>query len=349
MLIKSISKISLAAQLPKEYFIEGAETEDIKRKTGYISVNELDEYLQRYMAENLPPFFDAYLAGNIEKSNCISGKKEDDKFIDETKDTEGESRSQEIYPQNIMRSDVQKGKNACVFGSNIRRKEVVAIRFSDKFPKSLSVVEKCWDVSEAGDESVMLYAEKRGEYYVINICGEGRVTVPINCRSIFENYNNLLSIHFNGIFDTSQVSNMMRMFRGCESLVKLEMEGFDTSRVMDMSGMFDGCKNLETLNVGGFDTSRVTDMSSMFSGCERLKSLDLRGFDTSRVTNMHSMFFWCKRLTCVDLGEFNTSRLEDMDTMFFYCENLETLDVSVFDMSKWRTHNMFFGCGKLRL
>lgn len=62
----------------------------------------------------------------------------------------GKNRGQEAYPQNIMRSDVQRGKDACVFGSDIRRKKVVSIRFSDRFPENLSVFEKYWDVSEAG-------------------------------------------------------------------------------------------------------------------------------------------------------------------------------------------------------
>lgn len=47
MMIKSISKISSAGQLPKGYLMEeSTEAGDTKRRKGYIFVEELETYLE---------------------------------------------------------------------------------------------------------------------------------------------------------------------------------------------------------------------------------------------------------------------------------------------------------------
>ena len=94
--------------------------------------------------------------------------------------------------------------------------------------------------------------------------------------------------------DTSNVTDMSRMFWGCYNLTELDVSSFDTSNVTDMSGMFWGCRNLTALDVSSFDTSNVTSMGGDFCGMfgvdYRLTELNLNGFNTSNVTNMGEMF-----------------------------------------------------------
>ena len=66
--------------------------------------------------------------------------------------------------------------------------------------------------------------------------------------------------------NTSQVTSMGWMFKGCGSLTSLDLTCFDTSKVTDMRGMFEGCGSLTSLDLSSFDTSKVTDMEEMFSG-----------------------------------------------------------------------------------
>lgn len=400
MLIKSISKITAANQLPESWFVEkNIEETETKKKTVYLELEELDgylrnytehyitQYMEPYMERNFPKLFDAYLERNLKKSESIWSKVEDDGLaaaLDKIKELEilteklkiATDGGRAVSYQNIMRSDIlYDEEKAYVLGSYIRRGEVSVIRFSAQLPPNPSVYEKFWDVSEAGNGSVMAYAEKCGEYYEINICGIGGVAAPSCSADLFKGYHNLSSIYFRGVFDTSQVVDMRRMFCDCRSLSNLEAGGFNTSQVIDMGRMFYGCRSLTELDVSKFDTSQVMDMESMFSGCESLTNLDVGGFvtpqvmymnnmfyncrnlkvldisrfDTSRVTNMSLMFAWCENLTELDVSRFDTSQVEDMDAMFWCCESLTELDVNSFDTSHVKgMDNMFYGCSNLQ-
>lgn len=62
------------------------------------------------------------------------------------------------------------------------------------------------------------------------------------------------------------MSNMFAFYMG-ESL---DLSHFDTSNVTNMQRMFYG-SHVKSLNISGFDTSRVTNMSEMFYECGNLK------------------------------------------------------------------------------
>ena len=149
--------------------------------------------------------------------------------------------------------------------------------------------------------------------------------------------------------NTSNVTNMMCMFRGCSCLTSLDVSNFDTSLVTNMSYMFYGCNNLTSLDLSNFNTSQVTDMYATFKGCKSLTSLNLSSFNTSKVNTMSFMISECNSLTSLDLSNFDTSQLTDMSFMFNGCNNLISLDLSSFDTSKVTTMiHMFNGCSQLK-
>ena len=132
-------------------------------------------------------------------------------------------------------------------------------------------------------------------------------------------------------FNTSNVTDMSKMFCGCWELRDLDLSSFDTSDVTDMSGMFAGCEKLQNLDLSSFDTSNVTDMSGMFHSCYVLNTLDLSNFDTSNVTNMANMFSYCSA-SALDLSSFDTSNVTNMSGMFEYC-NIRNRNISVLNTS----------------
>ena len=163
-----------------------------------------------------------------------------------------------------------------------------------------------WDISEAGDGSVMAYVEDDGSgnsTYKVTIGGKGGIIANESMISYFEEFSNVTSIDLSAL-DTSNVTNMSAMFSYCRGLTNLDVSKFDTSQVTDMSSMFGGCRSLTSLDVSKFDTSQVTDMSSMFGGCSSLTSLDVSSFDTSQVTDMNSMFCNCPSWDVVDKTKF---------------------------------------------
>ena len=233
-----------------------------------------------------------------------------------------------------------------------------------------------WDVSEAGDRSVMAYAvlNDDGSTYTIYLQGNGKIIANENSSCLFFDFSKLQTIEGLEYLDTSKVTDMSYMFYWCENLIELDvsnlntskvtdmhdmfcycsslteldLSNFDTSNVTDMYEMFCNCSSLKELNVSNFDTSNVTDMDGMFSACESLTELDVSSFDTSNVVYMNWMFWWCKSLTELDLSTFNTEKVINMGGMFGYCDNLTKLDVSSFDTSNVTDmRDMFTHCKSL--
>ncbi len=204
-----------------------------------------------------------------------------------------------------------------------------------------------WDISEAGDGSVMAYVEDDGSgnsIYKVTIGGKGGIIANESMLGYFAYFEKMTSIDLSAL-DTSEVTNMIGMFSGCSSLTSLDVSNFDTSEVTNMISMFGGCSSLTSLDVSNFDTSKVTNMSYMFSGCSSLTSLDVSNFDTSNVTNMGDMFSSCSKLPSLDLSNFDTSSVTNMNSMFRYCSSLTSLDVSNFDTSKVTNMGcMFYSC-----
>ena len=97
------------------------------------------------------------------------------------------------------------------------------------------------------------------------------------------------------LFNTSNVTDMIKMFYYCSSLTSVPL--FGTSKVTNMRYMFNYCSSLTSVPL--FDTSNVTDMSNMFYNCPSLTSVPL--FDTSKVTSMNEMFYNCSSLETIHM------------------------------------------------
>ena len=216
------------------------------------------------------------------------------------------------------------------------RKDVKTLTFQSSMQ---NVPNSAWDVSEAGDRSVLAWMDN-GDLYVV---ADGAIAPNSNASWLFQGFVNLKTINFGNCFVTSSVTRMSGMFEGCSSLTGLDLSCFETSAVTDMYGVFSSCGSLTHLDLTSFDTSNVTDMSSMFDGCRSLTSLDLTSFDTSSVTDMGSMFDDCMSLPHLNLTSFDTSKVTDMAFMFSGCNSLTRLDLSNFDTSNVTNMLWMFG------
>ena len=95
-------------------------------------------------------------------------------------------------------------------------------------------------------------------------------------------------------------TDMAEMFFGdAASITSMDLSGWNTSNVTDMGRMFSSCYSLTSLDLSSWDVSNVTNMYQMFYSCESLTSLDLSGWDTSNVTDMGWMFADCKNLKTI--------------------------------------------------
>ena len=244
-----------------------------------------------------------------------------------------------------------------------------------------------WDISEAGDGSVMAYVEKTDELlpaepsnakiysndekvndisktiyatplsetntnyaYKLTIGGKDGIIANESMIGYFAGFNKITSIDLSAL-DTSEVTNMNGMFSRCSRLTSLDISNFDTSKVTGMSNMFSGCSVLTSLDLSKFDTSNVVDMSFMFYNIG-LTNLDVSNFDTSKVTNMHYMFgggeYYQMHIEEINVKNFDTSKVTDMSFMFSNCKSLTSLDLRNFNTSQvTNMASMFGGCSSL--
>ena len=262
---------------------------------------------------------------------------------------------------NNMGDPIMKGRE-WFDGASIEKNEVTSIVTKDNMEIPSTAIES-WDVSEAGDGSVIAYIEDDGRgtgTYKVTIGAQGNI-IASSCEYLFSgvssnSFSSLETIDLTYL-DTSQVDNMDAMFSfgGAgfnSSSTKLTTiifgEYWDTSQVTDMRSMFYGCDALTNIDLSRFDTSKVKNMSSMFDGCNKLTNLALNTFNTSQVTDMSDMFSYCSSLTSLDVSNFDTSQVTDMSSMFESCRSLTSLDVSNFDTSQVTDmSSMFYNCIRL--
>jgi len=104
------------------------------------------------------------------------------------------------------------------------------------------------------------------------------------------------------------------------------LENLNTSEVTSMKCMFRGCSSLTSLDPSSLNTAKVTNMEQMFRGLS-LETLDLSSFNTSNVTNMYAMFYDCKKLETIYVGDgWSTASVTDGDYMFDNCSSLPGYD-----------------------
>ena len=171
---------------------------------------------------------------------------------------------------------------------------------------------------------------------------------PTSCYNWFNEFYQLTEIEGIENLNTSEVTDMESMFKGCSKLTSLDVSNFNTANVTTMYHMFAGCSGLTSLDVSNFNIANVTTMENMFSDCSRLKSLNLSNINTANVTAMSYMFKGCSGLNSIDLSNFNTDNVTKMGGMFSGCSGLTSLNLSNFNTAKvTKMGDMFSGCSGL--
>ena len=184
-----------------------------------------------------------------------------------------------------------------------------------------------------------------------DVCEEGSVVTDMlqakidnnnSCEDLFQGYTGT-SDDFIASFsrlNTSNVTNMYKMFYGCKNLTTIPQ--FDTSNVIHMGYMFQNCINLRI--IPQLNTSSCTSMQAMFQNCRNL--IMIPQLDTSKVTSMESMFKDCDNLTTIP--QLDTSKVTDMGYMFYGCINLKTIDITHMKATgNFNTNNFAASCFSL--
>lgn len=202
------------------------------------------------------------------------------------------------------------------------------------------------DENEVGDITCYISGN------VLTIAGNGAELIYAAEKSdkMFNDFSSVMSINGLQIIDTSKATTMYAMFRNWDLFNgTLDLSTFNTSNVTDMSRMFEQNIVKQILGLTNFDTKNVTNMSYMFAEC-KVRDLDLSAFNTSNVTNMRNMFYKAGNLVSLDLSMFDTGNLTQMQDMFDECRKLESINLSNFDTSDVTDlSGVFSDCEKLTI
>lgn len=188
-----------------------------------------------------------------------------------------------------------------------------------------------WKIADANDKKKVA-SEKKAQWVatVKETCtkvvfdGSFSKARPLSCQNWFRGFSQLKSITDIKNLNTSEVTSMNKMFKGCTSLTSIDLYKFNTAKVENMGHMFSNCKALGTLNVSNFDTQKVTNMTSMFSGCGDLITLDLTGFSTKQLkrNKMNKMFAGCAKLKSIYVDPLEWEIKGKQKNMFKGCNSL---------------------------
>jgi len=183
------------------------------------------------------------------------------------------------------------------------RNQITNIILENKVNVPSTVPEdKQWDMSAAGNSSVMAYLEEdstsdsENVSYRLHIQGQGGVIANPNSAALFYGFPNLTSISGFQYLDISNAKfvydyepTTLSIFGNCPKL-NLDLSDLDVSNVTNMSSMFSNYSSSQLLDLSSLDTSNVTNMSFMFYYYSSSQPLDLSGFNISKVTEVSYMF-----------------------------------------------------------
>ena len=151
--------------------------------------------------------------------------------------------------------------------------------------------------------------------------GEYELNTGANQPGWYEKYSYITKVVFDESFKDARPTTGYMWFYNCYKLTGIENISYlNTSEMTNMEKMFGRCSKLESLDLSNFNTEKVETMRYMFDSCSMFESLDLSNFNTAKVTNMSSMFNDCSKLQSIIISkDFTTKSMKSDTYMFVQC------------------------------
>ena len=135
-------------------------------------------------------------------------------------------------------------------------------------------------------------------------------------------------------WDTSQVTDMNRLFEGAIDFNSKELKFWNTASVTSFSYMFAGCRLFDQ-SLESWDFSSAQALDGMFNGALSYNQDMIGGgwTQTSKVTNTAAMFKGATYFNG-DVSGLDTSNVEDMSLMFYLAASFQGKGIETWDVSK---------------
>ena len=191
------------------------------------------------------------------------------------------------------------GSNSSMFEWCVGLRKVVAdtwdmsgctnLNFAFRYCRNLTKIVgiEDWDVSSATTLEAVFWGCERLETIDLS---KWNVSSAERFTNMFNSCYLLKSLDLSG-WDTSSAKYMGSMFLDCRELKVLKLPAqFVKSSVTDVYRMFGGCQKLEELDVSDWNVSSIENVHQLFSTMSAVKEIDISSWDLSSVTTYTQMF-----------------------------------------------------------
>ena len=152
---------------------------------------------------------------------------------------------------------------------------------------SKSKTDNTWEgVPYTFNNGVLSLGEKDKDYSIDNLTNKN-ISISQNISGV--NVDEIKEIDLNAPIAIS--GSAQRLFSKLSNLVSIKgLKNLNTSQVTDMTKMFFGCTKIVSLDLSSFDTTNVTSFNTMFASDPSLTSIDLSSFTVADDATTMGMF-----------------------------------------------------------
>ena len=183
----------------------------------------------------------------------------------------------------------------------------------------------------------MFYGCNNSNFTSITATDTPNLSNVTSMSGMFRSCTNLATINNLNNWDTSNVTDMNRMFLVANSF-NSDCSNWDTSNVTDMSYMFQSC-SVFNQDLGNWNVGRVANMSGLFQASSAFNQ-DIASWDVSKVTNMGVMFYNAQQFN-KDIDGWDVSSVTNMSSMFRNATSFNQ-DLTNWDVSNVANINRMF-------
>ena len=159
---------------------------------------------------------------------------------------------------------------------------------------SKSKTDNTWEGVPFTFNNGVLSLGEKDKTYTINNSDNKDISISQNVNGI--TVDDITEIDINA--PIAILGSAQRLFCKLSNLVSIKgLKNLNTSQVTDMTKMFFGCEKIVSLDLSSFDTTNVTSFNVMFSGDPNLTSVDLSSFTVADDATTMGMFVLSKDYT----------------------------------------------------
>ena len=246
-------------------------------------------------------------------------------------------------------SVLAKGTDNATFvnNSSFDRSKIESIKFMPTIDVPSSAIE-VWDASLNKDGSVMAYTldNDSNDLYELYIAGYGEIKLS-EAYALFYNFSNTVTLDFDNLVTTDNVTNMASMFRGCSKLEgKLDLSNFNIQNVTTIQGILSLCTSLQSVKINDWDALKLINVKEIFYN-SIIKEIEMNNFNAPLLTDINNIFGTNRlgEIESISINNWSIPKVTNLVGMFNGKSTLKTLNMEGFNApSATNISNMFNGC-----